>query len=59
MAKAVERERVTREEAAAAHERLSAAEGLLQDCQSRLDAVTAHCHQLLDKVAALEAQLAT
>ncbi|XP_063827954.1 TATA element modulatory factor [Ostrinia nubilalis] len=58
LAKAVERERVSREEAAAATSRLSAAEGLLQDAQARLDAVTAHAQQLLNRVTKLEEELA-
>ncbi|XP_028175220.1 TATA element modulatory factor [Ostrinia furnacalis] len=58
LAKAVERERVSREEAAAATSRLAAAEGLLQDAQARLDAVTAHAQQLLNRVTKLEEELA-
>lgn len=54
LAKAVERERVSREECQALLERLSAAEGLLRDSQSNLQSVTEQCQRYVDKATELE-----
>ncbi|XP_037294852.1 TATA element modulatory factor [Manduca sexta] len=57
LAKAVERERISREECQTLQERLAAAEGLLRDSQFNLGTVTEQCQQYLDKTTALEQQL--
>ncbi|KAJ0178042.1 hypothetical protein K1T71_005865 [Dendrolimus kikuchii] len=56
LVKAVERERVSREECQVLMERLSAAEGLLRDSQSNLQAVTEQCQEYVDKSADMERQ---
>ncbi|XP_063623742.1 TATA element modulatory factor [Cydia splendana] len=59
LTKAVERERLSRDELEELTRRLAASEGLLDDAQSRLDTVTSQCRELVARVDTLEDELAS
>ncbi|XP_061714846.1 TATA element modulatory factor [Cydia pomonella] len=59
LTKAVERERLSRDELEELTRRLAASEGLLDDAQSRLDTVTSQCRELVARVDTLEDEVAS